>query len=728
MIEHARQDRVALWVGAEPTVNRVGDRWFDQLEASGFARRLDDLDRLASLGAERVRFPLLWERTAPDEHGAPDWRWSDARLARLKDCGPAPIVGLLHHGSGPAHTRLDDPAFPAKLAAYARAVAERYPWVDAWTPVNEPLTTARFAGLYGHWYPHRRDYPSFARMLVNQVVGIALAMRAIRAVHPGAQLVQTEDLGHTRSTAPLRYQAGHENLRRWLSFDLLCGRVDPAHPFWTTLRRLGIPEATLRALLDAPCPPDVFGLNAYVTSERFLDHRLARYPAHVHGGNGQHAYADVEAVRVCGDADGAFGRRLRETHERYGAPVAITEVHLGCTREEQLRWLHQAWLAATQARSEGVDVRAITAWSAFGAFDWDSLLTRAAGRYEPGLWDVRPAQPRATALVAACRDLARGVAPTHPVLAGPGWWQRRERLAYPAFGRPRGRRIGGQPLLVTGAGGTLGRAFARICERRGLAHRLLGRADLDITSAASIDAALRRHRPWAVVNTAGYVRVDAAEHDPRQWRENATGPALLAARCAQRGVRLVTYSTDLVFDGAKAAPYVESDAANPLNAYGRAKRAAEEGVLAGHDRALVVRTAAFFGPWDTHNFIAHALARLRAGLPWEAAHDQRVSPTYVPHLVHASLDLLIDGEHGIWHLANRGEATWAELACDAARRAGLDASLVRPVATASLGLAAARPRFTVLGSERDAAMPTLDEALDEHLRECAAGAAAAWAG
>ncbi|HEX4885463.1 MAG TPA: family 1 glycosylhydrolase [Casimicrobiaceae bacterium] len=714
--------RLALWVGPEPTVNRVGDTWFDQLEATGFAHRLDDLDRLASLGAERIRFPLLWERTAPDDPARLDWRWSDERLARLRDLGLAPIAGLVHHGSGPRYTDLADPAFPDKLAHYAGEVARRYPWIDAWTPVNEPVTTARFAGLYGLWHPHQRSGAAFARMLVHQVLGTQRAMRAIRDVHPGAILVQTDDLGHTRSTAPLRYQARHDNARRWLGFDLLTGRVDDRHPFHRVLLDQGVPADALDALLAAPCPPDIVGINAYVTSERFLDHRLQRYPPHAHGGNGRHAYADVEAVRACGSPPGGFAARIAEAHARYGLPIALTEVHLGCTREEQLRWLEEARCAAVQARERGVDVRAVTAWSAFGAVDWDTLLTQANGRYEPGLWDVRAGVPRATALVDACRRIAQGLPPDHPVLAGPGWWRRPGRLAYAPYGRVRGRHGAGRPLLVAGATGTLGRAFARVCERRGIAYRLLSRAELDITDGKSVAVALGRWRPWALVNAAGYVRVDDAEDDERQWRENALGPALLAAACARRGVAFVTYSSDLVFDGAKAMPYVESDAANPLNAYGRAKHSAETTVLAAHPGALVIRTAAFFGPWDPHNFVAHALDRLRRGLPWDAAHDQQVSPTYVPHLVDASLDLLIDGEQGLWHVANHGAASWAELACEAARRAHLDASLVRAVSTASLGLAAARPRFTVLRSERGLAMPSLDEALDAFVRE-ATGAA-----
>src|SRR5207253_6883246 len=117
-----------------------------------------------------------------------------------------------------------DPGFAEGLAEFAGRVAERYPWVKAWTPVNEPLTTARFSALYGHWYPHARDDDSFARALVNECRGVVLAMRAIREVIPDARLVQTEDVGMTHSTPRLAYQAELENERRWISFDLLCGR------------------------------------------------------------------------------------------------------------------------------------------------------------------------------------------------------------------------------------------------------------------------------------------------------------------------------------------------------------------------------------------------------------------------------------------------------------------------------------------------------------------------
>lgn len=706
-----------LWAGPESTLNRVGERFSDQLVASGFAERLDDLDRLASLGIARIRLPLLWERTSHQGPGVFDWTWADARLARLRKLQVAPIAGLLHHGSGPRWTHLLDPQFPALLADYARAVAERYPWLDAYTPVNEPLTTARFSGLYGLWYPHRRDDASFVRALLNQLRGTVLAMREIRVVNPAAQLVQTEDLGFTTSSPSLAYQARFENLRRWLTFDILTGRLGRRHRLWPYLRKHGASEAELRAFEDAPCPPDVVGINTYVTSERRLDERVHLYPPLMRGGNRRDRYVDVETARAGAAVIGGFAQRLKEAWERYGLPVAVTETHLGCTREEQLRWLYQAWQAAQAARAGGCDVRALTVWAAFGAFDWDSLVTRNQGHYEPGMWDVRSDPPRPTALATLARQLAGGDQPEHPVLAGPGWWQRAVRLAYVVEGPVEAHPPGGRPLLIAGAGGTLGRACARLCMLRGLPFRLLGRPEMDIADAACVEAALVHWQPWALVNAAGFVRVDEAEQEPRQWRENVEGPAVLARACARHGVRLLNFSSDLVFGGDKGVPYVETDAAQPLNAYGLGKLEAERRVLASAPDALVVRTAAFFGPWDRHNFVTLGLDALRRGEAWPAARDQWVSPTYVPDLVNASLDLLVDGERGVWHLANRGVVSWSGFASMAAEAARLDNRLVQGVSGCNLGQRATRPRYSALGSERGFVMPTLEDSLRRYLVE-----------
>ncbi|MDX2244595.1 MAG: family 1 glycosylhydrolase [Leptolyngbyaceae cyanobacterium bins.302] len=734
-----------LWGGIECTVNRVGDRYFDQLERNGHTSRIADLDRFADLGVQAIRYPILWERTAPNGVAQADWSWADQRLAYLDNVGIRPIVGLVHHGSGPRYTSLLDPAFAEKLAEFAQAVAQRYPWVEYYTPVNEPLTTARFSGLYGHWYPHQQDDVSFIKTLINQCRGVVRSMQAIRQINPAAKLVQTEDLGKIFSTPLLAYQAEFENHRRWLSFDLLYGRVDRDHPLWDYLDSIGIDESELTWFLDHPCVPDVVGINRYVCSDRFLDERLDRYPHQTHGGNGQHQYADVEAVWVCADGIYDHAALLKEVWNRYRQPIAITEAHLGCTREEQLRWLNEIWQVAQSVRQEGIDFRAVTVWSLLGAYDWNSLVTRDDDFYEPGAFDVRSPVPRRTAIATMLQALATGQAYKHPLLSSAGWWQRSQRLRYPPvrYGEAaagwidtdpltvrtpvmkqvkepnRSPIVTTPPLLITGATGTLGQAFARLCEVRGIPYYLLSRQEMDITNPAAVDQVLDELQPWAVVNAAGYVRVDDAEREPHLClRINAEGAAILANACVQRNVGLVNFSSDLVFDGDRTQPYLESHAVAPLNVYGHSKVQAERWALYHHPCSLMIRTSAFFSPWDEYNFLTIVLRTLTAGQPFVAATDAIVSPTYVPDLVNVSLDLLIDGECGLWHLANSGAIAWAELARQTANLAGLDPSAIQPCSMKTLGLAASRPAYSVLSSERGILLPDLDQAIGRYLQEC----------
>jgi dTDP-4-dehydrorhamnose reductase len=721
MTEMPGRAPLQLWAGFECTLNRVGDVQHDQLALTGHYHRLDDLDRLAALGVRTIRYPILWERVQGGRPFGAPWEWTDARLERLRALGIEPIVGLVHHGSGPLHTHLLDDGFAEGLAAFARTVAERYPWVTRYTPVNEPLTTARFSALYGVWYPHARDDARFVRATLQQVRATRLAMTAIRAVRSDAALVQTEDLGRTHATPALRYQADFENERRWLTFDLLGARVTRDHAMHHYARWCGVRDDEIARAVGEGCPPEVLGINHYATSERFLDERLERYPPHTHGGNHRHRYADVEAVRVL--TEGVAGPRalLVEAWERYRVPIAVTEAHLGCTREQQVRWLAEVWEAALDARALGADVRAVTAWAALGTYDWSSLVTRAGGHYEPGLFDVRAPAPRPTALAHVARALATTGSVEHPVLGTPGWWRCEDRVLYPEHDaapelEPASRT--GRPILVTGAAGTLGSAFARLCAARGLAHRALPRGALDVTDRDAVERAIADSGAWAVIDAAGYVRVDDAERDADACRRvNALGAETLARACAAAGIPLVAFSSDLVFDGAKDAPYVESDPVAPLGVYGRSKAEGEARVLGAHPASLVVRTAAFFGPWDDWNFVTRALGALALGVPVDAAEDLVVSPTYVPDLVHATLDLLIDGERGIWHVANAGAVSWAELARAAARAAALDESLVRGRPHAELGLAARRPRNAALASERGWIMPPLETALAAYLRD-----------
>jgi dTDP-4-dehydrorhamnose reductase len=714
-----------LWGGHECTVNRVGDRYYDQTRRSGHHDRLDDLDRFASLGLKALRYPLVWERAVADVGDAPDWSWSDTRLDRIRQLGMRPIAGLLHHGSGPRGTDLTDTEFPRHFAAFARGAAERYPWIEAWTPINEPLTTARFSALYGVWYPHQRDEGAFWAALLNQIEATCLAMTEIRKVNPAARLIQTEDLGRTYGTRPAGHQIAYDNARRWMTWDLLCGRVTPEHFLHGRLKSFGLADR-LASIADAPCPPDVIGVNHYLTSDRFLDHNAQAYPSGVRGGNEWMAFADVEAIRVATPAPGGLEGALEEAWTRYGLPLAVTESHNGCTREEQVRWVREAWEIAGRLRVRGVDLRAVTAWALLGSYDWQSLLTKDDGAYEVGAYDVRGVTPRPTAVAAEVARIAAGQDAQHPATSGPGWWRRDVRLEYkPVIRTPdsteprrewRAGPIEGRPLLIAGATGTLGQALAHACELRGIPYRLTSRQDLQLENSDSIARCLDATEAWGLINAAGWVRVDQAETEPDACHAaNATGAINLAHACAERGMAFLTYSSDLVFDGRKGAPYVESDATAPLNVYGASKAAAEHGVLDAGGRPLVIRTSAFFSPHDPWNFADQVRRTLMAGQIFSAADDLVVSPTYVPHLVEASLDLMIDGDTGVRHVANGGAVTWAGFAIRLARALGLDEGLVDAVPHARFAWAARRPVAVPLATERGEVLPNLEQAIHRYV-------------
>jgi dTDP-4-dehydrorhamnose reductase len=705
-----------LWGGLECTVVRVGDTFRDQSRETGHRTRPGDLASIAALGIRTVRYPVLWETVSPDDPDRCDWSFHDERLAEARDLGLDPVAGLVHHGSGPRYTDLTDPLFPEKLAVHARRVAERYPWLRRFTPVNEPLTTARFSGLYGHWYPHGRDYRTFLVALANQIRGTALAMKAIRDVIPDAELVQTEDLGKTFSTPELAHQAAHENERRWLGFDLLCGRVGQDHAFHRFLLRAGIGQETLERMQAEPCPPDVVGINHYLTSERYLDQRLDLFPGLPVGGNGWQRYVDVEAVRVPLPAeDRGPAARLREAWQRYGLPLAVTEAHLGCTREEQLRWLARVWDAAQTVRGEGADIRAVTVWTLFGAVDWNSLLTRSDGHYEPGAFDVRSPRPRRTALARAAASLARTGRIDHPALEGDPWWERPGRYlpslataAGPVLRRAKPVR----PLAIVGDG-RLGRAVAEACETRGLPHLLLGRAAFDPADPGQVRSRLVDLRPWAVVNCCGFPAAGDAEADPaRCFRDNVLSAQALAGAAAAVDAAYAVLSTDRVFDGASGELYREDDPTRPLCLFGRTKESSEIEVLKAHPEALVVRTGPLFGA-GRPSLLADALARAAQGTGVARWRDLVLTPTFVPHLVDTMLDLLIDRADGLWHLANQGEIDAAELARrlvpeQAARLAALQGRGGRPVLGAQRRLS--------LGSSRASLLPSLAHALDRHSR------------
>lgn len=257
-------------------------------------------------------------------------------------------------------------------------------------------------------------------------------------------------------------------------------------------------------------------------------------------------------------------------------------------------------------------------------------------------------------------------------------------------------------VLITGARGQLGRALAEAFADDEVVS--LGRSDWDVSmpppdGLGEFDL---------VLHTAAWTDVDGAEDDPQGAAAVNVGGTTHAAHL---GAPLVYYSSDYVFDGRKRSPYVESDAPNPLSAYGLTKYHGEGAAGGG---AWIVRSSWLFGPTG-HNFLR---TMLRLGAEREevaVVADQRGSPTYVGHLAAATREL-VEGATGIWHVAAAGEATWADFAEAIFEEAGLDCR-VRRITTAELGRPAPRPAYSVLRSERGA--PVLPHWRDG-LRECLA--------
>ncbi|MCH7846214.1 MAG: dTDP-4-dehydrorhamnose reductase [Acidobacteria bacterium] len=251
-------------------------------------------------------------------------------------------------------------------------------------------------------------------------------------------------------------------------------------------------------------------------------------------------------------------------------------------------------------------------------------------------------------------------------------------------------------IVVTGVTGQLGTAFRR---RLGDDARYLTRPDLDLTDPGAIRSVIEKLRPTVVINCAAYTAVDQAEEDEETARlTNATAVGELSDVTKDIGARLVTFSTDYVFDGSKEGPYVETDQPHPINAYGRTKLEGERLALAANRQTLVIRTSWVLSA--THPTFASTMLRLIANGPVQVVDDQRGHPTFVDDLAAGSLDALDAETTGTIHLTNQGTTTWYGLAREIADLAGLDAGRVRPCTTDDFPRPAKRPANSVPESVR----------------------------
>jgi dTDP-4-dehydrorhamnose reductase len=259
-------------------------------------------------------------------------------------------------------------------------------------------------------------------------------------------------------------------------------------------------------------------------------------------------------------------------------------------------------------------------------------------------------------------------------------------------------------LLITGARGQLGRALAE-----GLGSRAVpcSHAELDIADASAVQRRIAAELPAAVLNTAAFNLVDAAEDRPDDaTRANHTGPLVLARACHAHDVLLVHFSSDYVFSGDGRTPLGEDDPASPRGVYGASKLAGECAVGAEAPRHMMVRTSGLYGSrgggGKGGNFVdtIRRLARERDEI--RVVDDQHVSPTSAVDLAAKTIELVdrwlatSDADLlGLYHITNAGSCTWYEFAREIVRRSGLGAT-VEPISTAQYGSRAPRPAYSVL--------------------------------
>ncbi len=250
---------------------------------------------------------------------------------------------------------------------------------------------------------------------------------------------------------------------------------------------------------------------------------------------------------------------------------------------------------------------------------------------------------------------------------------------------------------MTGAAGQVGHHVVDLLDDPDVTA--LTRADLDITSPAAVEAAVRRLRPDVVINAAAYTAVDAAETDEdAAFAVNATGPRLLAGALARHGGRLVHVSTDYVFDGQARRGYEPDDPTGPATAYGRTKLAGEQAALAELPDCYVVRSSWVYGG-PGPNFVDTMLGLEASRDTVDVVTDQTGSPTWARDLAGALIAVgASTARPGVMHYANDGAASWHELAAEAFRAVGADPARIRPVSSAEFVRPAPRPAWSVLST------------------------------
>jgi dTDP-4-dehydrorhamnose reductase len=291
-------------------------------------------------------------------------------------------------------------------------------------------------------------------------------------------------------------------------------------------------------------------------------------------------------------------------------------------------------------------------------------------------------------------------------------------------------------ILITGASGQLGDALAKLARAQNLDFIAVSRPEFDFERPASIDEAFTHAQPSLMINAAAYTAVDAAETNQDAAKAgNHTGPLRLAELCAETGIPFIHVSTDYVFDGAKGAPYLETDPTGPTGVYGATKRDGEDAIMATTARAIILRTAWVYAAHGK-NFCRTMLNAARKTNALRVVGDQRGTPTAASDLAAAILAIIAkiqqtgwrDGYKGIYHATNAGETTWhgfAEKIFEIAAPLGIPQPTVTAIATADWPTPAKRPADSRLDGAKLAqtfgiTMPAWDVSLAPIIRDLVA--------
>lgn len=371
-----------IWAsGIEDTFvpqTRPGHRALDEYALIGhYEHWRADLALARELGVRALRWGIPWYRVEP-EPGVFDWRWTDEVLPYLvEELGIAPILDLMHYGCPLWLEReFEHRDYPRRVAAYAAAVAERYKDLVRWyTPLNEPTMNAWMCGQRGVWPPYLKGDRGYVRLMLQLADGIQQTVAAIKAVDPGAVMVHVDVAGRYHPADPADGPLAEVmNLRTLLCYDLINGRVGPGHPLRGWLIAQGAPAGRLEALERAAIPLDVMGLNFY-----------PQWSTKAVGRNqeGRRSYRPV-------DKPGAsFAALIAAYHERYGAPIMITETSARGTDQTRAAWLDSSVAAIRALRSSGVPVIGYTWFPMFTMVNWSYRLGARpweAYRLELGLY------------------------------------------------------------------------------------------------------------------------------------------------------------------------------------------------------------------------------------------------------------------------------------------------------------------------------------------------------